>query len=151
MIMQDGKDRLFAFVENITIEEERVMKRDAIRFVAGLLVLLLLLTQLACGSKEATQPSLVLKELRPDKTKVGKFFNPQPNQDSAIVCVGENMNPAVVVLFNGVQLETAYGNATWVSAFVPKKYYQAPGEVKVSLLDTKTNVKSNSLNFKVEP
>lgn len=133
------------------------MKPKLIKISISLLSLLLLI-QFACKPKEQPQskpeavlPKIVLKELRPEKTRSGQVFNRQPNGESAIVCVAENASPAVVVLFNNEPLETAYGDPTWLSAFVPNKFYQTPGEIQVQILDPKTNAKSNSLVFKVEP
>jgi hypothetical protein len=133
------------------------MKPNLIKIALFLLALLLLL-QLACQSKEQpqpkpepAQPKVVLKELRPDRTRAGQVFGRQPDGRSAIVCMTENATQGVIVLFNDEKLETAYGDATWISAFVPKKFYQTPGEIQVQVLDPKTNVKSNSLVFKVEP
>jgi len=119
---------------------------------------LVLSLQIACKSKEqaqskpgAAQSKIVLKELRPDRTKAGQVFGRQPDGQAAIVCMTENATQGVIVLFNDEKLETAYGDATWVSAFVPSKLYQTPGEIQMQILDPKTNTKSNSLVFKVEP
>lgn len=98
---------------------------------------------------QSAPPVVVLKELRPDRTKTGQVFNLQPNGQSAIVCMMENGNPSVIVVLNDEKLETVYGDPTWVSAFVPSKYYQSPGEVRVFLLDPTANLQSNSLFFKV--
>ena len=133
------------------------MKPNLIKIALSLLALVLSL-QIACKPKEQpqakpepAQPKIILKELRPDRTKAGQVFGRQPDGRSAVVCMTENATQGVIVLFNDEKLETAYGDATWVSAFVPKKFYQTPGEIQVQILDPKTNVKSNSLVFKVEP
>ena len=132
------------------------MKSNLIRIALSLLALVLCL-QIACKPKEQAQPKpeaqpkIILKELRPDRTKAGQVFGRQPDGRSAVVCMTENATQGVIILFNDEKLETAYGDATWVSSFVPKKFYQTPGEIQVQILDPKTNAKSNSLVFKVEP
>jgi hypothetical protein len=62
-----------------------------------------------------------IQGLYPATAVAGLEFSPQPGGHSAIAVTGSNYLPGATVLFNGQPLETTYGNATLLSAIVPKE------------------------------
>lgn len=94
----------------------------------------------------------VLKRFGPDEIKAGQPFNRQPNGESAIWAEAENASPATVFVLNGTELEsTVSRDGTVVTAPVPGKLYERPGEYSLFLFDKKTAKRSESLKFVVEP
>lgn len=106
---------------------------------------------LGCTVKQESKP-LVLKKFGPEDIRAGKIFNKQSNGESAIWAETENATPATVFVLNGVALESApQSEGRAVSAIVPKRLYEKPGEYPLYLLDKKTNQKSNEMKFIVKP
>jgi hypothetical protein len=106
---------------------------------------------LGCSAKQESKP-LVVKKFGPEDIRAGKIFNKQPNGESAIWAETENATPTTVFVLNGVPLESApQSEGRAVSAIVPKKLYEKPGEYPLYLLDKKTNQKSNEMKFIVKP
>lgn len=94
-----------------------------------------------------TPAPLVLVSLTPAKTSAGVGFNVQPNGDSAIGMKAENYTRATVIVIDGENLPTTYGDA-FLSAFVPTRFTAKPGTHIVQLVDGER--RSNSLEFVVE-
>jgi len=92
----------------------------------------------------------VLQQMGPLKTKAGVGFNVQPNGESAIWTIGENITRATVIVWGETQLPSTFGSATSATALVPKELYAKTGQYQICLLDKKTGKKSNSLVFTVE-
>jgi len=112
--------------------------------VAGML-------SVGCTSQQDSKP-LLLNKFGPNEVKAGELFNKQPNGESAIWAETENATPSTVFVLNGVPLESApQSEGRAVSAIVPKKLYEKPGEYPLYLLDKKTNQKSNEMKFVVKP
>jgi hypothetical protein len=98
---------------------------------------------------EPVQAPLVLRELRPATTRAGLAFSQQPNGQSAIAVVCENALPGTVIVFAGRALATAYGDSTFLSAFVPSELYRSEGRYEVFLQHDARE--SNRLEFTVAP
>jgi len=103
-----------------------------------------------CATQQKSRP-LVLKKFGPEHIRAGQVFNKQPNGESALWAETENATPTTVFVLNGVPLESApQSEGRAVSAIVPKRLYEKPGEYPLYLLDKKTNRKSNELKFIVK-
>jgi hypothetical protein len=98
--------------------------------LAGLALLMLA----ACGSSPSAPGVLPrIVKLYPEEVATGSPFNLQPNGKSAIAIGCEHATPKTVVVWDGQQLETAFGSAETVSAVVPQAPYAQPGEHHVHL------------------
>jgi hypothetical protein len=92
---------------------------------------------------------LVLKRITPSETKVNTSFNYQETTGhSALVLFVNNATPRVKVVFNGVELKTAYG-LEFISASIPPNLYAVPGSYEVYLVDDSRV--SNKIIFIVLP
>jgi len=129
-------------------EEFMIGKKAAVALVLSLFMIALVA---GCTAKHESKP-LVLKKFGPEDIRAGQVFNKQPNGESAIWAETENATPSTVFVLNGVPLESApQSEGRAVSAIVPKKLYEKPGEYPLYLLDKKTNQKSNEMKFVVKP
>jgi hypothetical protein len=123
-------------------------KRAATILVCSLFVMAFVV---GCTAKEESKP-LVLKNFGPEDIRAGQVFNKQSNGESAIWAKTENATPTTVMVLNGVPLESApQSEGREISAVIPKKLYEKPGEYPLYLLDKKNNQKSNELKFVVKP
>jgi hypothetical protein len=120
------------------------------KIVSFLMIFLSVIVFLAaCGPE---QKPLMLKSYGPPDIRAGQSFNKQPNGENAIWSTTENATLTTVLVLNGTQLESSpQANGTVVTAVVPIKFYEKPGEYPLYLLDKKTNKKSNELKFIVKP
>lgn len=64
-----------------------------------------------------------------------KGFNLQPDGKSALSLVGSRFERGAVVMANGTELVTAFGNADWVTAILPDSFFAAPGELELKVVN----------------
>jgi hypothetical protein len=101
-------------------------------------------------------PGVAIKEsdrvrigkLHPDSTTVGGKFQVQPNGQSALAIEGANFQPGSIILFDGREIQTTYGNPRFITALVPDEFFSHPGVVKVNVLNPNGDV-SQKMDFKV--
>jgi hypothetical protein len=131
-------------------EGQGIMRGEkAVSILVCLLCVMALIT--GCSVKKDSKP-LVLKKFGPEDIRAGQIFNTQPNGESAIWAETEHATPTTVFVLNGVLLESApQSEGRAVSAIVPRKLYEKPGEYPLYLLDQKTGRKSNEMKFVVKP
>jgi len=110
-------------------------------------IALLLFVVIAVGCSKAMSPAIT--DFGPQKTKAGQVFNAQPDGKSALWVRAENFTDTTVVMWDDKKLLT-YKQPYGGSATVPRELYSKPGQYRISLLDTKTGVKSNDGIFTVE-
>jgi hypothetical protein len=97
------------------------------------------------------QAPLIVKEIGPNRTKVGQPFNVQPNGQVAMWLKTENATQTTVVIWGWRRLETTFVNSNLVTGVVaPKELYSKAGQYQIYLIDTKTDKTSNVLMFTVE-
>lgn len=82
----------------------------------------------------AVVPPLITS-VSPEGTLVKKGFNVQPDGKSAVSVVGSRFERGAVVVANGKDLDTAFGNADWVTAILPDSFFAAPGEVELKVVN----------------
>jgi len=86
----------------------------------------------------------------PVTVQLGKKFNAQPNNMSAMWIIGQNITPNTIILWNKHRLKTIVNMETSVvSAFIPDSVYAAPGKYEIQLHDTARNESSESVEFVV--
>jgi hypothetical protein len=116
--------------------------------IVGTFVVALFVLGLVVGCQQAQPP--VLKEIGPVKTTAGVDFNIQPDGVSAMWAKAENATKTTVIVWGDKLIRTDYKSPDLLTAPVPKHLYAKPGQYQITLLDTKTNAKSNSLVFTVD-
>jgi GT2 family glycosyltransferase/glycosyltransferase involved in cell wall biosynthesis len=89
----------------------------------------------------------ILLRLRPDHVEIGGSVNKQPEGASALVVECEGASPGTAIKFGQLILQTAYGNATLLSAILPPEFSQSAGSVRVTLVNDFGE--SNGLTFMV--
>ena len=99
--------------------------------------------------RSAGSGSLRLHALNPRGARVGEGFNIQPDGRSALSVRCENVGPWTTIVLDGMQLETAYGGPTCLSAVAPPGLTGRPGCHRVHLVDEVLGV-SNELEFVVQ-
>ena len=82
----------------------------------------------------AVVPPLITS-VSPAGTLVKKGFNVQPDGKSAVSIVGSRFERGAMVVANGTELETAFGNADWVTAILPDSFFAAPSEVELKVVN----------------
>jgi SAM-dependent methyltransferase len=109
----------------------------------------------SCTADQQQKPSqqqkpLVMIGYGPDSIVARKDFNVQPNGENAIWVNADNVTRHTVVVVNNVQLASSpKGDGKLITAALPKKLYAKPGVCPIYLLDTKTGMKSNEMEFVV--
>ena len=101
-------------------------------------------------------PNAVIKEadririnkIYPDSTVAGVRFQIQPNGQSAIAVEGINFQSGAIVLFNGRDLKTTYGNSGFISALVPDDSISHVGAFKLRVRNANGDA-SNEIDFHV--
>jgi hypothetical protein len=101
------------------------------------------------SSETSTVLPLVLHAVSPDSTTVGVEFGRQPNGNSAISISCENGAPGAIVVFQGRELVTAFGDSTWLTAEVPPDLLARAGSYEVYLKEG--GRESNHVAFVVRP
>jgi GT2 family glycosyltransferase len=89
-----------------------------------------------------------LLRLHPSTCFTHAGFNVQPDGQSALVVKCERANPATVIVFDGVMLNTSYGGPEFLTALVGPELYAKPGSYPVYLLNDFGE--SNRVQFVVE-
>lgn len=108
------------------------------------------------GTGVLDMPNAVMKEsdrvrinkVHPNSTAAGVRFQIQPNGQSAIAVEGNNFQPGAIVLFNGRDLKTTYGNSGFISAFLPDDSISHVGAFKVRVRNANGEA-SNEIDFRV--
>jgi hypothetical protein len=101
--------------------------------------------------KETIRKPLKLIRYGPDNVIAGQIFNEQPNGDSAIWTETDGATDSTVLVLNDVNLVSCVQNdGNLVTAIVPAWLYQYSGEFYLYLLDIKTNIKSNAVQFLIK-
>lgn len=113
-----------------------------------------------CGSsqQQAAPPSApaaptgppAIAKLVPDGTIEKRAFQVQADGKSAISVEGANFTHGSAVVANGIKLNTAFGNAGWVSAEVPPEIFAKAGGVAIKVVNPDGR-ESNSVEFRVAP
>ncbi len=101
-----------------------------------------------CQPKEV--PPLKMVKMGPTMIKAGQDFNVQPEGFSALWVEAENATKTTVVVWGDTQLKSSVKVPDLVTAAVPKELYSKPGKFQISLLETKTGFKSNTIGVTVE-
>ncbi len=108
---------------------------------------------IGCGTKKEEKP-LVLVSYGPTDIHAGKDFNfVQSAQINAIWAVTENVSPTTDLVLNGevLPLPSRATDGKAMTAAVPKKFFETPGNYPLYLLDKKSKRKSNEIKFIVKP
>jgi peptidoglycan/xylan/chitin deacetylase (PgdA/CDA1 family) len=113
----------------------------------GAFLLSLLLPEGAARESRPSMPAPVLQRLHPSETSAGADFNVQPNGFSALAVDCENAAPGCAIVFDGRPLVTHYGDATLLTAIVPKELYANPGRAAVRVKNGASI--SNTLVFEI--
>jgi predicted O-methyltransferase YrrM len=92
--------------------------------------------------------SPIVRELVPARTRAGEPFNRQPNGASALAVACTDADPAGVVVFGAIALETTFGSPRLLTAIVPEHLLSRPGSYDVCI--RQNGVESNRLRFVVE-
>jgi hypothetical protein len=108
------------------------------------------------GTGTIVSPAFPIKEsdrvrvavMQPDTTVAGKKFQVQPNGQSAIALQGTNFQRGATIVFDGRNLETAFGNPEFITALVPDDMISRAGDKKVHALNPDGDI-SNELHFHV--
>jgi hypothetical protein len=61
-----------------------------------------------------------------------------------------NASPPSILVFAGIQLVTAYGGATAISAEVPSSLYAKPGHYPIEILNKDSGLRSPAVYFDVK-
>jgi hypothetical protein len=89
-----------------------------------------------------------IDKVYPDSTVAGVKFQIQPNGQSAIAVEGIHFQPGAIVLFNGLDLKTTYGNSGLLSALVPDDIISHVGAIKIRVRNANGDA-SNEVDFNV--
>jgi hypothetical protein len=95
-------------------------------------------------------PPMVIKQFGPTETVAGQGFNTQPNGDSAMWIMTDNLSPGVILVFGDKDLPTVAGDANVVTAAIPQKLLAQPRIIQVWLRDPITRRTSNVVQFVVK-
>lgn len=117
-----------------------------------------LLTGCGTSQQQAASPSAssapagppAIAKLVPDGTTERRPFQVQSDGKSAISVEGANFTHGSAVVANGIKLNTAFGNAGWVSAEVPPEIFAKAGGVAIKVVNP-DGKESNSVEFRVAP
>lgn len=103
----------------------------------------------ACSmDPETIRPIIV--QLYPSETLSGRAFNFQSNGVAALGVACRNASPSSILVFAGIQLVTAYGGATAISAEVPSSLYAKPGHYPIEILNRDSGLRSPAVYFDVK-
>ena len=91
-----------------------------------------------------------IEVLYPERSFVGVRFNEQRNGKAAIGIDGKGFEPSSVIYLNDEPAATFYANSGLITAFVPDKFFESPGRIKVSVISRRL-LKSNTLTLAIEP
>jgi hypothetical protein len=89
-----------------------------------------------------------IDRIYPDSTAAGVKFQIQPNGQSAISLAGANFQPGAIVIFNGRNLPTTYGNSGLVSTLVPDDLIARAATIRVRVLNANGDA-SNEIEFNI--
>ncbi|HEX7705162.1 MAG TPA: glycosyltransferase [Thermoanaerobaculia bacterium] len=92
---------------------------------------------------------LEIKALHPSGTTAGVGFNMQWNGSSALGVAAANAHPSTVIVFDGREMETAFGGPDSLSTLIDAELYARPGQYKVELRDGEH--RTAALDFVVTP
>src|SRR5437660_8650121 len=73
------------------------------------------------------QQKLSIVDFGPQETIVVESFNMQSNGEAAMWLITDNATRTTAVIFNGTELQTTYGNSSFITAIVTRQYYQTAG------------------------
>lgn len=91
-----------------------------------------------------------ISRLYPERTAAGAGFNVQKGGDSALLVAGWGFTAEDRISWNGEPLVTAFGDATQISAVVPKALCARPGKVRVEVKRRTGSPETVSSTFTVE-
>lgn len=80
-----------------------------------------------------TGPAPIIEKLYPEGTEVGKHFNVQPGDVSALGMTGQNFLPKMTILANGEPIDTNFTDVDQGAGILPAKFYAQPGVVKITV------------------
>jgi hypothetical protein len=115
-----------------------------------------------CGCSDPTTPdsnplpqpaataSPHIDSITPAGTAAGVVFNRQPDGSAAFSVNGSGFAAGAVITANGEKLTTAFGNAGWVTAVMPRNFYAQAGRVAIQVTNP-DGATSNTLDFEVKP
>ena len=129
----------------------------------GLLVLFSLSFLISCGKDETLtlgkdetltlgkDETLTLISYGPKEIHANQDFNIQADGVNAFWMNTKGATSSTIAVFDGQDLiSAAQADGTVVTAAIPKKLFQAEGSHQLYLLDKKTQIKSNTLEFLVK-
>lgn len=93
---------------------------------------------------------MVVSDTNPPQIVAGKLFNPWNNK-STIGIIGNHFVEKSQIFLNGEPIKTDFSNDGYLTAIVPKDYYQTPGKLKVQVkvIDSMRNVISESNTIEI--
>ena len=107
--------------------------------------------QVPSSVNNSVKKDIVLKSYGPENIKAGRPFIVQPNGESAMWVLGENITKDTIIVVDGVKLESSPNpDGKSITAFVPKKLFEKPGQYPLYLVDQITQKKSNEIKFIVQ-
>ena len=89
-----------------------------------------------------------LSKIIPPRTSVDVPFAVQPNGKSVINIHGTGFQHGARILFDGVPLESAFGNPGWMNAYVPDEYFSRERIADIAVRNS-DGQESNVLQFEV--
>lgn len=93
---------------------------------------------------------LTIKNWGPASVTLGNGFNVQPNGQSALWMIGENVSKDTVICWEGKALKTQVDpEQSVLTALVPKELYATEGRYTIFFKDEKTGLTSTSVYFTV--
>ena len=122
-----------------------------IKLVLSMLFSLILI--ISCSKSEPqllsskSEPQLL--SYGPNNIKAGTYFNGgSDSQESAFWVITKDVPLSAKIFIDDRLLNTVIDSSgSKGSAYLPKELYKEPGTHKLYILDTKTNIKTNSLDF----
>jgi hypothetical protein len=114
------------------------------KHVLGFLVIILLSFLISCGKDE----TLTLISYGRKEIHANKDFNIQPSGENAIWMKTTGATNSTIAIIDNESLKTVVqADGSLVTAVIPKNLYQSEGSHQLYLLDKKTQIKSNALDF----
>jgi hypothetical protein len=74
-----------------------------------------------------------IERLHPASSRAGQGFNRQPDGQSALAVAGAGFEKGDVVFWNGKPLVTTFADPNLITALVPAKLLEKPGEIVVTV------------------
>ena len=96
---------------------------------------------------KVAHPPRLLKII-PPRTFVGVPFAVQPNGKSVLNIHGTGFQHGARILFDGVPLESAFGNPGWMNAYVPDEYYSRERIANIAVRNS-DGQESNVIQFEI--